>query len=779
MATRNSAFQLMVWATFAVSGLGACGTTDSASGGPLVVADTEADVSVDDAGTDAATADAATTDAADAIGTDAVAAEVGEDATADAASEDAAADAQPDVAPVDALPDDVLPPADATVAVDAVADADVAPDVALLCTNATSCDDDDACTTDTCEVTGCVHAAILNCQPAAKPCDATTPCQTGVCDLIASACVPCIVNLDCIAGNICSGHTCVATVSCATDIACKATKQVCEKQAGICVDCLTAVDCATGHACVSNLCVTSLPCKSSKDCGAICDQANGVCVDCLEDVDCGASQFCSPAHTCLGKICSGPACGIGGTLFACNANGSGFAAASSCDDANPCTNDGCKSSVGCTHLPASATCTDGDACTGADVCVDGNCAAGAVVSCDDSNPCNIDTCDAIAGCQHAPGSDGVACSDASTCTTGDVCAGGACAGTAIKCDDGNACTDDSCDAVKGCVFSSNASACDDGNPCTSNDACTASTCGAGPATVCDDGNSCTDNSCVIATGCVFLANAGTCTDNSACTSGDACKDGKCASGPGCSDGDLCTVDSCDPAVGCSFAKSACDDSDPCTTDACDAGTGKCAHTYLDSCCTTGKVFYSRNFDDGSTSSFVVNNSSNSATKGWQVAVNAKQAYSPKNALWYGDAAQGTYDIKNSYGQVVTNSGTAAIGPIAMPATLPPGATLQFTAWLYLDVETCTTFDKLTISATNGAKTVQLWSKSDLPDANQVTGNCATHIVLPTGWTQLVLPLPFAAGDFVTLKFAFDTVDAEYNDGQGVFIDDVQIQQKCK
>jgi hypothetical protein len=44
------------------------------------------------------------------------------------------------------------------------------------------------------------------------------------------------------------------------------------------------------------------------------------------------------------------------------------------------------------------------------------------------------------------------------------------------CDDNNACTDEACNPVLGCVFTNNNNACDDGNPDTINDACSASVC---------------------------------------------------------------------------------------------------------------------------------------------------------------------------------------------------------------------------------------------------------------------------------------------------------------
>src|SRR5262249_47039623 len=57
-----------------------------------------------------------------------------------------------------------------------------------------------------------------------------------------------------------------------------------------------------------------------------------------------------------------------------------------------------------------------------------------------------------------------------------------CVHTATSCDDGNACTTDSCDAATGCAHV--AISCDDGNACT-NDACDAATGCVHTAVACD------------------------------------------------------------------------------------------------------------------------------------------------------------------------------------------------------------------------------------------------------------------------------------------------------
>ena len=73
--------------------------------------------------------------------------------------------------------------------------------------------------------------------------------------------------------------------------------------------------------------------------------------------------------------------------------------------------------------------------------------------------------------------DGTSCADGTVCNGDESCQLGVCtSGTALNCDDGNVCTEDSCDAVLGCQNVNNdANSCDDANACTV-DTCTAGVC---------------------------------------------------------------------------------------------------------------------------------------------------------------------------------------------------------------------------------------------------------------------------------------------------------------
>jgi len=181
--------------------------------------------------------------------------------------------------------------------------------------------------------------------------------------------------------------------------------------------------------------------------------------------------------------------------------------------------------------------------------------------CNDGNPCTNDTCDTGTGqCQNAPEPDGLPCDDLNACTSGNFCQNGTC-GQVVSCEDFDPCTDDACDPPTGVCLSTPVE-CDDANPCTS-DFCNPEVGGCSffpiVGTTCDDGNACT-----VGDICEFAPGAG----SPSCRGFDACDDG-----------DPCTADNCDPITGaCQNQPIQCDDGNPCTTDFCDPGTGECLST---------------------------------------------------------------------------------------------------------------------------------------------------------------------------------------------------------
>jgi hypothetical protein len=101
-----------------------------------------------------------------------------------------------------------------------------------------------------------------------------------------------------------------------------------------------------------------------------------------------------------------------------------------------------------------------------------------VLTLDDGVPCTVDACNPANGnVTHSTDDsycdDGLWCNGQETCDITNGCE----AGTAPTIDDGNGCTDDSCDEVNDVVVNAyNTSPCDDGDPFTANDQCVNGAC---------------------------------------------------------------------------------------------------------------------------------------------------------------------------------------------------------------------------------------------------------------------------------------------------------------
>ena len=160
-----------------------------------------------------------------------------------------------------------------------------------------------------------------------------------------------------------------------------------------------------------------------------------------------------------------------------------------------------------------------------------------------------------------------------TVTLEVVCGQDLCAG--VNCDDGVACTTDSCNPADGtCSNTPDNSACaDDGNECTAA-ACTGNGCVQNnvPSGTACTGGACDGNGTCVPTN---LCPTGACDDGIGCTA-DTCNptDGSCTNTPddgACpSDGNECTTESCDPVNGCGSSNVA--NGTACTGGTCQAGT---------------------------------------------------------------------------------------------------------------------------------------------------------------------------------------------------------------
>src|SRR5437667_1641191 len=260
-----------------------------------------------------------------------------------------------------------------------------------------------------------------------------------------------------------------------------------------------------------------------------------------------------------------------------------------CDDGNPCTVDTCLAEGVCAHANRADCCT-----------VDQDCA---------DKPCMQKSCDRRTNsCTYLPTRPGVPCGGGcqgpqvavlpGKCNErGDCCdADGVCPPKVVACPtDDDVCTDDICDPEAGCVHRTipapdcchNDAECDDGNACTT-DTCRDAACTydlVSPTCLpcakdTDCGGQCLGRACVggvctdvapfsctkPGTACRLDASGQPfcgCTDSRGCDDGDACN-GKemCVTGTGtcvagtpidCDDGNLCTIDTCLPQGACAYA----------------------------------------------------------------------------------------------------------------------------------------------------------------------------------------------------------------------------------
>jgi hypothetical protein len=193
-----------------------------------------------------------------------------------------------------------------------------------------------------------------------------------------------------------------------------------------------------------------------------------------------------------------------------------------CDDGVGCTDDSCNEGTdSCDNIANDASCDNGLYCDGAETC-DAllDCQAGTAVDCNDGVGCTNDSCnEGTDSCDNLPNNglcdDGLYCNGAETCDALLDCQ----AGTAVDCDDLVGCTDDSCnEGTDSCDNVPNNGLCDDGLYCNGAETCDALLdCQAGTAVDCDDSVGCTDDSCNEGTdSCDNVPNNGLCDDGLYC-----------------------------------------------------------------------------------------------------------------------------------------------------------------------------------------------------------------------------------------------------------------------
>jgi hypothetical protein len=366
------------------------------------------------------------------------------------------------------------------------------------CTSPVECDDGNVCNgAETCNNGACAPGAPL--------CDDGDPCNgVEACDPGTGACTPGTPPV-CDDGSVCTFDTCLPTQGCLFISTCDDGNacngiESCDPATGACGPGTPPV-CNDANPCTDDFCdpafgcgitFNTLPCND----GSLCTFAD----TCQAGQCLGTPNACSDNNACNGVETCNPATGacLPGTPLVC-------------DDGNPCTNDSCDTLFGCLHTNNFAPCSDSNACTTGDVCANGVCTGTPTVVCNDGNFCNgTETCVPATGlCQ--PGSP-LACTDGNPCTDDSCAPATGCVFTpnTDPCDDGDICTfNDACNGTSGLCIGIPV-LCSDGNLCNGTEFCDPGTaaCQPGPPLNCDDGDACTLDSCDGVAGCEHLPIAG-------------------------------------------------------------------------------------------------------------------------------------------------------------------------------------------------------------------------------------------------------------------------------
>ncbi len=200
-------------------------------------------------------------------------------------------------------------------------------------------------------------------------------------------------------------------------------------------------------------------------------------------------------------------------------------------------------------------CDNGMYCDGTETCdAFGRCQPGDAVPCDDGVACTVDTCDddtdsCVAVPDHGVCDNGQFCDGVEVCDAGLGCL----PGEPVVCDDLISCTDDSCvEESDRCEYVPNDAFCDDGLFCNGIERCDSiDGCVAGQPVDCDDGVACTLDFCYEAVRqCLALPSDEQCDDGVFCNGVESCDPdwGCLSSGDPCPAGTRCDEesDTCDP-----------------------------------------------------------------------------------------------------------------------------------------------------------------------------------------------------------------------------------------
>ena len=343
---------------------------------------------------------------------------------------------------------------------------------------AADCTDDNKCTQEGCDAIAgtCTYDGI--------DCGDGNPCTADSCDAV-EGCLNVPQSGSCNGTNVCSAGQCVKPTCQIGDTICSGTSlQTCRAdQLG-----WTLSTCDGANACKDNQCKAKVCVPDSEFCQGdqiwVCD-TTGFAPELFTDCTTFQGKWGCYGGTCVQQVCapSSVTCASSTIVSSCKPDGSGYTIAL-CGAGTGCLDGECKPVI----------CTAGETLCLHDqlvTCNNGGTSSTVVQDCaGDGKICSNQACKTcipggttcVGGqlliCNNqGTGTSPFSCDDGDACTL-DTCAGDPplCAHTPNTCDDGNACTNDLCATTSGCTHAPKPGTCDDGSACTTGDNCVGTAC---------------------------------------------------------------------------------------------------------------------------------------------------------------------------------------------------------------------------------------------------------------------------------------------------------------
>ena len=225
--------------------------------------------------------------------------------------------------------------------------------------------------------------------------------------------------------------------------------------------------------------------------------------------------------------------------------------------------------------------------------------------------------------------------------------------------------------------------------------------------------------------------------------------------------------------GCCDGAGGCDDGLACTTDACGEATGRCSH--CPDSCPCPPPLLEEGFDGPALNgAFFVRDDAPYDSVTWRSST--RRALRPPGAAYLGRAECPTYSTGalgpdcrplDPFDQDATRVRAALeTSPIYLPVDL---AAPLATVWLWADVEPW-----LGLGAGEPDVLRVFAAPTDGRPSWELTSSLAVGKRTFGGWRLLALDLTPWRGEYVRLAFAFDTLDGQHNDHEGVYLDELRV-----